>query len=317
MPSVPGLRSPHAKVGRIVVFGRTLDKIRLHARGALPPDYQASLGEGRPTHFDARCCRFLGVAYADLRARALQGGCDEEILAWAHGKGTPRSDEECLIWNRFMTKLGWRDDRSEIVRERIAEYGLGQAKVETLCELFDADEGRPLGLTRSWESQPITAVIVMGVSGSGKTTVGRGLAAALGWEFLEGDDLHPAANVEKMASGFALNDSDRAPWLAAVRAEIQSRATRGARVVAACSSLRESYRLVLAPDPSGVRFVHLQGGYELLKGRVSGRTGHFMKESLLRSQFEALEAPPYALTLDAVQAPDVLIKRIQEVLALP
>jgi carbohydrate kinase (thermoresistant glucokinase family) len=317
MPSVPGLRSPHAKVGRVVVFGRTLDKIRLHARGVLPPEYVANLGESRLMQFDARCCRFLGVAYADLRARALEGGCDEEVLAWAHGAGTPRSDEECLAWNRFMTKLGWRDDRSEVLRERIAEFGLGHAKVETLCELFDADEGRPLGLTRSWEPQPISAVIVMGVSGSGKTTVGRGLAAALGWEFVEGDDLHPAANVAKMASGVALSDSDRAPWLAAVRADIESRATPGARVVAACSALREAYRLALAPDPSGVRFVHLAGDYDLFRGRMAGRSGHFMKESLLRSQFETLEAPPYALALDAAQAPDVLVKRIQEVLALP
>jgi gluconokinase len=317
MPSVPGLRSPHAKVGRIVVFGRTLDKIRLHARGALPPEYQPNLGEARPTLFDARCCRFLGVAYADLRLRALQGGCDEEILAWAHAAGAPRSDEECMIWNRFMTKIGWRDDRGEFLREQVGRYGLGQAKVETFCELFDLDEGRPLGLTRSWEPQPITAIIVMGVSGSGKTTVGRGLAAALGWEFIEGDDLHPAANVEKMASGVALSDSDRAPWLAAVRAEIESRASRGARVVAACSALREEYRLLLAPDPSGVRFVHLRGDYDLIRARMAGRSGHFMKEGLLRSQFESLEAPPYALTLDAEQAPDELIKRIQEILALP
>jgi carbohydrate kinase (thermoresistant glucokinase family) len=317
MPSVPGLRSPHAKVGRVVVFGRTLDKIRLHSRGALPPEYQPNLGEPRPTLFDARCCRFLGVAYADLRLRALQGGCDEEILAWAHATGAARSDEECMIWNRFMTKIGWRDDRSEFLREQILKYGLAPARVETFCELFDLDEGRPLGLTRSWEPQPITAIIVMGVSGSGKTTVGRGLAAALGWEFLEGDDLHPAANVEKMASGVALSDSDRAPWLAAVRADIEARAARGARVVAACSALREAHRLLLAPDPSGVRFVHLRGDFELIRARVAGRSGHFMKEGLLRSQFEALEAPPYALTLGSEQAPDVLIRRIQEILALP
>jgi gluconokinase len=317
MPSVPGLRSPHAKVGRIVVFGRTLDKIRLHSRGALPPDYQPNLGEARPPLLDARCCRFLGVAYADLRARALQGGCDEEILAWAHGTGTPRSDEECMIWNRFMTKMGWRDDRTDVLRQRCAELGTAAKGIETNFELIDVDEERPPGLTRSWEPQPISAIIVMGVSGSGKTTVGRGLAAALGWEFLEGDDLHPAANVEKMAAGVALSDSDRAPWLAAVRADIESRAARGARVVAACSALREAHRLLLAPDPSGVRFVHLRGDFELIRGRIAGRSGHFMKEGLLRSQFEALEAPPYALTLDAAQAPDVLIKRIQEVLALP
>jgi gluconokinase len=317
MPRVPGLRSPHAKVGRIVVFGRMLDKLRLHARGALPEDYQSNLGEARPPLNDARCCRFLGVAYGDLRARALQGGCDEEILAWAHGKGTPRGDEECLIWNRYMSKMSWRDDRTDALRQRCAEHGLAHLGIETGFEFIDADEGRPLGMTRDWEGQPISAVIVMGVSGCGKTTVGQGLAAALGWEFLEGDALHPAANVAKMAAGVALDDSDRAPWLAAVRAEIESITGRGARVVAACSSLREAYRLVLAPDPAGVRFVHLHGDYELIRGRMAGRSGHYMKESLLLSQFEALEAPPYALTLNAAQAPGVLISQIQKVLGVP
>jgi carbohydrate kinase (thermoresistant glucokinase family) len=317
MPSIPGLRSPHAKVGRVVVFGRTLDKVRLHARGALPPEYVSSMGETRPIQFDGRCCRFLGIPYGELRERVLQGGCDEEILAWAHARGGPRSDEDCVIWNRYMTKLGWRDDRTEAMRGRIAEYGLAGAGIETHCELLDADEGRPVGGTRSWEGSPISVIIVMGVSGCGKTTVGRGLAAALGWEYLEGDSLHPAANVEKMAAGVALDDADRAPWLAAVRAEIDSRLGRGARVVAACSSLREVYRLVLAPDPADVRFVHLQGPYDLIRGRMAGRSGHFMKESLLRSQFAALEAPLQALTLDAAQAPDVLISRIQKVLGVP
>jgi carbohydrate kinase (thermoresistant glucokinase family) len=317
MPSVPGLRSPHAKVGRIVAFGRMLDKLRLHDRGALPADYQDNLGEARPPLFDARCCRFLGVAYGDVRARALQGGCDEEILAWAHGRGTPRTDEDCLIWNRFMTKLGWRDDRTDLLRQRILEFGIADRGIETNFELIDADEGRPLGMTRSWEGQPISVIIVMGVSGCGKTTVGQGLAAALGWEFLEGDALHPAANIAKMAAGEPLDDADRGPWLAAVRADIAGRTGRGARVVAACSSLRESYRLVLAPDPGGVRFVHLRGDYALIGGRMAGRSGHYMKESLLRSQFEALEAPAYALTLDATQAPDVLVTRIQKALGVP
>src|SRR5271169_4956828 len=110
MPSVPGLRSPHAKVGRIIVFGRMLDKIRLHAKGALPPEYHPNLGEAKPQGFDARCCRFLGVDYAGVRARALEGGCDEEILSWAHERGGPRGDEECAVWNRFIATCGWRDD---------------------------------------------------------------------------------------------------------------------------------------------------------------------------------------------------------------
>ena len=118
MPFVPGLRSPHARVGRLVVFGRMLDKIRLEARGELPGDYRSNLGDGQPSFFDGRCCRFLGLPYPSLRLRTLQGGCDEEILSWAHAAGAARSDEDCLIWNRYMSKIGWRDDRSETVREQ-------------------------------------------------------------------------------------------------------------------------------------------------------------------------------------------------------
>ena len=317
MPRIAGLRSPHAKVGRIVVFGRMLDKVRLQARGALPPEYQDNLGEARPRLFDARCCRFLGVAYRDLRERALEGGCDEEILAWAHARGTPRSDEECLIWNRFMTKIGWRDDLSDLLRKRVSESGLGDAAPQTMCELFDVDEGRPPGGTRSWEAPPLSVIIVMGVSGCGKTTVGRALAAALAWEFLEADTLHPAANIAKMSGGAPLEDADRAPWLAAVRASIEACAARGSKVVVACSALRLAHRLALAPDPGHVRFVHPKGSREVIEGRLRARSGHFMKEGLLGSQFEALEEPLDALALDASAAPDVLVTRILKTLTLP
>ena len=294
-----------------------LDKIRLNARGALPPEYQPNLGEAGPALFDSRCCRFLGVAYADLRARALQGGCDEEVLAWAHARGIPRSDEDCLIWNRFMTKIGWRDDRSEALRQRVSEYGLGQANPQTFCELLDIDEGRLLGATRSWESHPVSAVIVMGVSGCGKTTVGTALADCLRWEFIEADSLHPAGNIAKMSSGVPLDDSDRAPWLTAVREAAAAWASRGAKAVVACSALKLPHRLALAPDPASVRFVHLKGSRPLIEGRLRARSGHFMKEGLLESQFDALEEPADALALDAAQAPDVLVKRILDVLNLP
>lgn len=299
------------------MFGRMLDKIRLNARGALPADYQANLGGARPTLFDGRCCRFLGIGYEDLVARTLEGGCDEEILAWAHSRGAARSDEECTAWNRYLSKMGWRDDRSDILRQRAAEWGVPDAAFETFCESIDFDEERPLGGTRSWEAQPLSVVIVMGVSGCGKTTVGEGLAKAIGWEFLEGDALHPAANVAKMSEGVALSDADRAPWLAAVRADIESRLGRGARVVVACSALKEAYRLVLAPETASARFVHLSGDFELIRGRMAARSGHYMKEGLLRSQFDALEAPSHALTLEAALEPGVLIKRIREVLLLP
>lgn len=316
MPRVNGLRSPHAKVGRIVLFGRMLDKIRLQAKGALPPEYQANLGEPRPQVFDARCCRFLGVDYASLRARTLQGGCDEEILSWAHANGAARGDEECAIWNGFITKLGWRDDRSDKLRERAAQCGLAERRPETLCELIDLDEGRPAGATRSWEPHPLSVIIVMGVAGCGKTTVGLRLAGALGWEFRDTDELHPASNIAKMSAGIALSDSDRAPWLAAIRADIGSRIDRGARTVVACSALKEAFRAELTPDPEHRRYVHLRGDFSLIKGRLNRRSGHYMKDLLLRSQFDALEEPGDALTLDAAQDTSALVDRIRDVLGL-
>lgn len=317
MPRVIGLRSPHAKVGRIVVFGRMLDKIRLHALGALPPDYAANLGAARAPLFDGRCCRFLGVPYEELRARALEGGCDEEVLAWAEARGAPHGDEECVIWNRFMTKLGWRDDRSDVLPARAAEYGVPPGIAQTFCELLDLDEGRPPGGTRSWEAHPLSAILVMGVSGCGKTTVGGALAAALGWDFIEADALHSPENIAKMSAGTALTDADRAPWLEAVRGRLDACVARGARAVVACSALRESYRRVLTPDPGCARYVHLQGGFALIRARLGGRSGHFMGESLLRSQFDTLEEPRYALSLDAAEAPDVLMERILKVFGLP
>ena len=151
MANVPGLRSPYSKVGRLVYFGRLLDKIRLHAAGKLPADYIANLGDAQLNVFDARCCRFLGVGYADLSARALQGGTDEEILAWAHARGAARSDDECNVWNRFMMKIGWRDDRSPVLQIRLAEYGLAGKPIETFFDCLEFDEGRDPLATRPWE----------------------------------------------------------------------------------------------------------------------------------------------------------------------
>jgi Domain of unknown function (DUF5069) len=145
MPSVPGLRSPNAKVGRLVYFGRMLDKIRLHAAGELPADYVANLGDGRPNLCDARCCRFLRVPYQDVVERTLAGGTDNEILDWAHAKGGSRSDDDCLIWNSHMTRLGWRDGASPRLQQRIREYGFDGRTIETFFDLLDADEDRTPG----------------------------------------------------------------------------------------------------------------------------------------------------------------------------
>src|SRR6185436_18754421 len=132
MPAVPGLRIPYAKVGRLVYFGRMLDKIRLHAAGRLPPDYVANLGDqGEPTVFDARCCRFLGVSHAKLAQRTLAGLPDSEVLAWAEAQGRPHTDEECEIWNMFMCKRGWRDAAVDRLKMRIEQSGLHDKPVIT------------------------------------------------------------------------------------------------------------------------------------------------------------------------------------------
>jgi hypothetical protein len=148
MPSVPGLRSPYVKVGRLVYFGRMLDKIRLHAAGKLPAaDYAANLGKG----FDGRSCNFLRVNYDELKARVLAGCLDDaQLLAWCHEKGGPRTDEECEVWNGFMMKRGWRDVGAEILAKRIKESALEAAPVMTMFDYLDFDEGRDPIATRAW-----------------------------------------------------------------------------------------------------------------------------------------------------------------------
>jgi len=142
MPAIPGLRSPYACVGPLVYFGRQLDKIRLHAAGRLPAEFVANLGEHRPGLLDARCCRFLGVSYADLVARTLAGGTDEEILAWARVQRASRTDDDYAVWNSHMTRIGWRDDLTARLQQRIHEYGLAGRGIETFFDLIEADEGR-------------------------------------------------------------------------------------------------------------------------------------------------------------------------------
>ncbi len=139
------VRSPAAKVGGIVYFGRMLDKIRAQARGALPEDYQANLGRG----FDESCCAFLHVGYPALVELAKQGASDEEILSWCFANGRRPSDDEIHIWNTFMRKRGWNDEISETLTRRKKESGMaGRSEIRTMFEFIDADEGRPLPETR-------------------------------------------------------------------------------------------------------------------------------------------------------------------------
>jgi gluconokinase len=131
----------------------------------------------------------------------------------------------------------------------------------------------------------------MGVSGSGKTTIARALAARLGWRFAKGDEFHSAANVAKMRAGVALTDEDRWPWLDAIAAWIRETRARGERCVVACSALKRAYRERIAGGRDDVRFVYLEGSYDTIAARLETRTGHYMPLSLLRSQFDTLEPP--------------------------
>jgi gluconokinase len=154
-------------------------------------------------------------------------------------------------------------------------------------------------------------VIVMGVTGAGKTTIGRALAAALGWEFHDGDDLHSAASKRKMHRGIALDDSDRAPWLGAIRKLIEAMVSQGRDGVVACSALKQSYRDEIAVDPNLVKVVYLKGSKEAIAERLRDRTGHFMNADLLQSQFGTLEEPRDAIDIDITAAPEAIVNEIR------
>lgn len=161
-------------------------------------------------------------------------------------------------------------------------------------------------------------IILMGVAGSGKTTVAKQLAARLGWTFLEGDELHPAANLAKMTAGVPLGDEDRGPWLAALRRRIEASLAAGRDLVVTCSALKRDYRHTLRVDPAQVRFVYLRGDAALIDERLRLRQGHFMKAAMLASQMAALEepSPDEALTVDAGLSPDTLVTQIATALGL-
>lgn len=154
----------------------------------------------------------------------------------------------------------------------------------------------------------------MGVVGAGKTTVGSLLAQRLGWQFADADDFHPAANVEKIRRGIPLDDSDRAPWLAALRNAILRWNAERQNAVLACSALKRKYRDELRID--GVQFVYLKGNYELIEQRLRTRRGHFASDSILKSQFADLEKPDDAMTVEIDKLPEAIVSEIIEKLKL-
>jgi gluconokinase len=159
-----------------------------------------------------------------------------------------------------------------------------------------------------------TVVVVMGVSGSGKTTIGRKLAQARGVAFSDADDFHPAANVEKMRRGSALDDEDRAGWLGALRAEIDAAIERREPMVLACSALKEKYRRALGMPRSEIRLVYLRLTPELASSRLTARKGHFMPRSLVVAQFHDLEEPEGAIVVDAAAPAEAIVLEIERAL---
>jgi gluconokinase len=158
-------------------------------------------------------------------------------------------------------------------------------------------------------------VIMMGVVGAGKTTVGRLLSEQCGWEFADADDFHPASNVEKIRHGIALSDEDREPWLARLRAAISQWIADKRNVVLACSALKRGYRRELEVAPE-VQFVYLKGTSALIAQRLQARQGHFAGEQILASQFADLEEPEQAVTVEIASTPQQIVAEIREKLRL-
>jgi len=153
-------------------------------------------------------------------------------------------------------------------------------------------------------------IIIMGVSGCGKTSVGQALSASTGWPFFDGDDFHPQANVDKMARGIPLDDTDRQPWLEALHNLIAEHLSQEQSLIVACSALKASYRVILRGELENVRFVHLDGSFDLIYARMQRRSGHYMKAGMLRSQFETLEPPEEALEVSIEQPVSEIIDKI-------
>lgn len=163
---------------------------------------------------------------------------------------------------------------------------------------------------------PGNIIYVMGVSGSGKTTIGKALAERLGIPFFDADDFHPETNVAKMKAGLALTDQDREGWLTEINRAAR-RESKQSGAVFACSALKEKYREVLAAGLAGVKWIFLCGDFEMISQRMKARTDHYMPQSLLTSQFEILEEPAHAIKIDVTRKPEDIVSELLLRLDLP
>ena len=172
---------------------------------------------------------------------------------------------------------------------------------------------RPSATSNTPRSKP-SILVIMGVSGSGKTTIGQLLSTELNCSFIDGDDFHPPVNIKKMSSGEALTDEDRWPWLEILTDKIQEYIQQEQSMVLACSALKKSYREILCVDRELVQFIYLKGNYATIVRRMRSRENHFMTKSLLQSQFATLEEPRGAMVVDISPPPLKILKSIRELL---
>jgi gluconokinase len=159
-------------------------------------------------------------------------------------------------------------------------------------------------------------ILIMGVSGSGKTTIGQMLAAQLNWQFQDADDLHSPANIEKMHQGIPLTDADRRPWLRSIRSAIDRSLDTNTNLILACSALKAEYRQDLDLGAARVKFVYLKGSIELIQQRLKQRKGHFMNPDLVKSQFADLQEPDEAIVIEIDRSPAEIVHQIATELAL-
>ncbi|MDZ8028198.1 MAG: gluconokinase [Nostoc sp. DedQUE01] len=159
-------------------------------------------------------------------------------------------------------------------------------------------------------------IIIMGVSGAGKTTIGKLLADSLDWEFSDADAFHSPENVEKMRCGIPLSEADRIPWLQDLQTAIKNWLQENKNAVLACSALKESYRQFLVVDSERIKLVYLKGSYELIQKRLLERHNHYMSEKLLDSQFNTLEEPLDTIYIDAIETPHVIVQNIKTALGI-